>query len=399
MEGLAGKRALVTGGAAGIGRAIALELARSGCDIALIDVDAGKAETTAARGARAGAQGCRCRRAMCPTRARCARRWRSLPASPSTSSSTMPASAGSAPLLTMSEKDWRETMAINVDGIFNVSRAVVPDMVARKRGAVVNLASWLGRRGQPPFGAYAASKFAVIGLTQALAQEVAASGVRVNAVCPGLIGGTPMRDALDDASEAAGLPRSTERAKAIPMGRAGTPEEVAKVVAFLASDAAAYVSGAAYDVTGSDVDELSCGAISSWHRGGRADMLAVNKTRGSTHERPRQASQAARRGRASPIADRAGLRGPGLLRRRSRPARPAGDLPARRRAREAHPAVQAPRRARRRAPRSARAHGRQARAGAAPARSPWAATRTGSSITRPTARWRRSPSATSSSTP
>ncbi len=153
-------------------------------------------------------------------------------------------------LLTISDKDWRDTFAVNVDGVFNVTRAVVPGMVERKRGAVVNLASWLGRRGHPAFSAYAATKFAVVGMTQSLAPEVAPHGVRVNAVCPGLIGGTPMRDALDATSQAAGLPRAEERAKSIPLGRIGTPEDVAKVVAFLASDEAAYVTGACYDVTG-----------------------------------------------------------------------------------------------------------------------------------------------------
>ena len=137
-----------------------------------------------------------------------------------------------------------------MDGVFNVARAVVPGMVERKRGAVVNLASWLGRRGHPAFSAYAATKFAVVGMTQSLAPEVAPHGVRVNAVCPGLIGATPTRDALDATSEAAGLPRAEERAKSIPLGRIGTPEDVAKVVAFLASDEAAYVTGAAYDVAG-----------------------------------------------------------------------------------------------------------------------------------------------------
>jgi NAD(P)-dependent dehydrogenase (short-subunit alcohol dehydrogenase family) len=251
MEGLAGKRALVTGGAAGIGRAIALELARSGCDIALIDVDVDKANATAAeiralgRDARATAGDV--------SDAGSVRTALAALGEATAPFDVLINNAGIArlgSLLTMPEKDWRDTSAVNVDGTFNVSRAVVPGMVTRKRGAVVNLASWLGRRGVPPFGAYAASKFAIIALTQTLAVEVAASGVRVNAVCPGLIGGTPMREALDEASQAAGLPRAAERARAIPMGRAGTPEEVAKVVAFLASDAAAYVTGAAYDVTG-----------------------------------------------------------------------------------------------------------------------------------------------------
>jgi NAD(P)-dependent dehydrogenase (short-subunit alcohol dehydrogenase family) len=251
MEGLEGRRALITGGAAGIGRAIALKLAREGCDIALIDIDGSAAAATAAeiralgRDAKAAAG--------------------DVSSAESVRAAVTRLAGGGAPidilvnnagiarlgsLLTVSEKDWRDTFAVNVDGVFNVTRAVVPGMVERRRGAVVNLASWLGRRGHPAFAAYAATKFAVIGITQSLAPEVAPFGVRVNAVCPGLIVGTPMREALDEASASAGLPRSEERAKAIPIGRAGTAEDVAKVVAFLASDESAYVTGAAYDVTG-----------------------------------------------------------------------------------------------------------------------------------------------------
>ncbi len=251
MEGLKGKRALVTGGAAGIGRAIALELAREGCDIALIDIDGPAAEATAAeiralgREASAAAGDVSSAESVRSAVARLADNGAPI--------DILINNAGIArlgSLLTIPEKDWHDTFAVNVDGTFNVTRAVVPGMVARRRGAVVNLASWLGRRGHPAFAAYAATKFAVIGMTQSLAPEVAPFGVRVNAVCPGLIVGTPMREALDAVAAGAGLPPSEERAKAIPIGRAGTPEDVAKVVAFLASDAAAYVTGAAYDVTG-----------------------------------------------------------------------------------------------------------------------------------------------------
>jgi NAD(P)-dependent dehydrogenase (short-subunit alcohol dehydrogenase family) len=251
MEGLAGKRALITGGAAGIGRAIALKLAREGSDIALLDIDGRAAEATAVEVRALG------------------RSAQAVAGDVSDAASVRAAlaslAAGGAPfdilvnnagiarlgsLLTISERDWRDTFAVNVDGVFNVTRAVVPGMVERKRGAVVNLASWLGRRGHPAFSAYAATKFAVVGMTQSLATEVAPSGVRVNAVCPGLIGGTPMRDALDATSEAAGLPSAAERAKSIPISRIGTPEDVANVVAFLASDEAAYVTGACYDGAG-----------------------------------------------------------------------------------------------------------------------------------------------------
>jgi NAD(P)-dependent dehydrogenase (short-subunit alcohol dehydrogenase family) len=251
MQGLAGRRALVTGGAQGIGRAIAVALARAGCDVALIDVDAAAGQATVAEIRALG-------RAATAAAADV-----SDPASVRAGIDTVTASgspfdilinnAGIArlgSLLEISERDWRDSFAVNVDGLFHVTRAVVPGMVARRRGAVVNLASWLGRRGNPHFAAYAASKFAVIGLTQSLAAEVAPFGVRVNAVCPGIIVGTPMRAAIDAASKEVGLAATEERVAAIPLRRAGSPEEVAQVVLFLASDAAAYVTGAAYDVSG-----------------------------------------------------------------------------------------------------------------------------------------------------
>jgi 2-hydroxycyclohexanecarboxyl-CoA dehydrogenase len=251
MPGFTGKRALVTGAAQGIGRAIGLELARQGCDIALLDVDGAAAEVTAADIRALGrAATVALGDVAVAASVRAAVTALEADGAPCDILINNAGIARLGSLLSISEGDWRDTFAVNVDGIFNVSRMVVPGMVERRCGAVVNLASWLGRRGNPIFAAYAASKFAVIGMTQSLAAEVAPFGVRVNAVCPGIIADTPMRSGLEGAGAAAGLPPIEQRAKTIPLGRAGTPDEVAKVVAFLASDAALYVTGAAYDVSG-----------------------------------------------------------------------------------------------------------------------------------------------------
>jgi NAD(P)-dependent dehydrogenase (short-subunit alcohol dehydrogenase family) len=123
-------------------------------------------------------------------------------------------------------------------------------MTTRGRGSIVNIASWSGKAGAPYFGPYCASKFAVIGLTQSLAKEVAAQGIRVNAVCPGIVAGTEMRAQVDAEARALGRPTSTDRVGWIPLGRLGEAEDVAGVVAFLASDDARYMTGQALNVTG-----------------------------------------------------------------------------------------------------------------------------------------------------
>jgi 3-oxoacyl-[acyl-carrier protein] reductase/sorbitol-6-phosphate 2-dehydrogenase len=106
------------------------------------------------------------------------------------------------------------------------------------------------KKGVPTHAAYSASKFAVIGLTQSMAGEMGEHGIRVNAVGPGIIVGTQMRRELEDMNNAQGLPDVDTRVKTVPLRRAGYPKEVAGVVAFLASDEAAYMTGQAVNITG-----------------------------------------------------------------------------------------------------------------------------------------------------
>lgn len=143
---------------------------------------------------------------------------------------------------------WDETIATNVSAVFRLSRAALPHL-RRTRGAIVNIASDWGLRGGERAAAYCASKGAVVLMTRAMARDCAGDGIRINAVCPGDTD-TPMITAeiaqrgLDEASTRA------EHDAAIPLGRMGRPEEIAKLVRFLASDEAGYMTGAAVPIDG-----------------------------------------------------------------------------------------------------------------------------------------------------
>ena len=148
-------------------------------------------------------------------------------------------------LLDLGPDDWSATFAVNLDAMVHLCRAVLPIMVAAGQGAIVNTASQWGLSPAPGHVAYNTSKAAVVSFTQSLARDYAPAGVRVNAVCPGEIF-TPMVEA--------NLARNG-RTKAdldalVPYGRVGMPEEVAALVAFLASDEAPYLCGAAVELTG-----------------------------------------------------------------------------------------------------------------------------------------------------
>lgn len=147
-------------------------------------------------------------------------------------------------------RDWKDSIDVNLTGTFLMCREVVRGMVADGRGSVVNMASWLGKSGVANYGSYCVSKFGILGLTETLALECARHGVRVNAVCPGTIMETGMRDAADKRSRELGLSVAKEREDNIPIGRVGTPDDVTDVVLFLMSRAARYMTGQAINVSG-----------------------------------------------------------------------------------------------------------------------------------------------------
>lgn len=142
-------------------------------------------------------------------------------------------------LLWMEQDDWYKVMKTNLDSFYNVTRPLLQPMVVHKRGRIVNMASLSGQKGLPGQTNYSAAKGGIIAATKALAQEVAARKVTVNAVAPGFIR-TDMVEGLDEA----------ELKKNIPAKRFGEPEEVAELVAFLVSDKAAYINGQTIGING-----------------------------------------------------------------------------------------------------------------------------------------------------
>src|SRR5579871_2746773 len=234
MYDLSGRVGLVTGGGGGIGREIARRLAGEGMAVTVLDRDA-----AAARAAAAEINGLgviadvtaedEVSRAVETAIKRFGR------------IDLLVNNAGicwTGPALDMPLATLRAMLAVNVEGVFIVSRAVLPHMITRRSGVIVY------------FAGYSASKFAVIGLTQALAREMAPYNIRVNAICPGIVVETAMRRALETQQRHYGLPQTAEREKSIPLGRVSVPADVAKAAAFLASDEAGYITGESINLSG-----------------------------------------------------------------------------------------------------------------------------------------------------
>ncbi len=241
---LDGKVAVVTGGSRGIGRAIALRLAAEGADLAICarTVEAAGAVATEIEGL---ARRCLVRQVDV--------------ANAQQASELIEATIGELGrldvlvnnagitrdglLMRMKEEDWDEVLAINLKGAFNCAKAAVRPMLKARGGRIINITSVVGLQGNAGQANYAASKAGLIGLTKSLARELASRGITANAVAPGLVPDTGMTGELaEDIQE--------QMLAGVPLGRAGTPEDVAHAVAFLASEQAAYITGQVLAVDG-----------------------------------------------------------------------------------------------------------------------------------------------------
>jgi len=249
-----GEAAVVTGASHGIGEAIALELARNGLDVAVFDIDAAAGEETTAaireRGAAASVHEVDVadeRAVECAVEAALDRHGR-VDVLVNSAGIQLPGE-----IVDYDADDWDRQFAVNTRGSFLPSKHVARRLIERGDGGrIVNVASQVGKRPSPGIAAYSASKAAVIAFTRALAEELADHDVTVNAVCPGKI----ETGLLEQWADRQSVPREElfERvaAEEIPRGRLGTPEDVAALVAFLASEAADFVTGQAVNVTGGE---------------------------------------------------------------------------------------------------------------------------------------------------
>jgi len=231
-----GKRALVTGAGSGIGEAVARGLHAEGAEVLLADVRAESVEAVAAE------LGERVTPVTLDVRDEQAVR------SVAGDLDVLANVAGIGSTTTAPETaldTWEDVFAVNARGTFLCCKHAIPAMVARGGGSIVNMGSVAGLVGLRNRAAYCASKGAVVALTRALAIDHVADGVRVNAVCPGTVDSPWVRRLVEDVGESLDALRARQ-----PMGRLGTPDEIAAAVLYLASDDAAFVTGTAFVIDG-----------------------------------------------------------------------------------------------------------------------------------------------------
>jgi NAD(P)-dependent dehydrogenase (short-subunit alcohol dehydrogenase family) len=248
---LSGRTAFVTGGATGIGKAIATALVDHGVRIAIADLDAKGAAATAkdlGRGAVAVTVDVRQRASVEAAFGEARRLLGDI--------DILIANAGVSTMaraVDLTDEEWDFNFAVNTRGIFLTNQIAARYFLERGRGVIVNTASLAAKIGAPLLAHYSASKFAVLGWTQALARELAPSGIRVNAVCPGFVKtGMQSREVVWEAKLRDMTPEEVlaDYVRQTPLGRIEEPEDVAGVVVFLCSDAARFMTGQGINVTG-----------------------------------------------------------------------------------------------------------------------------------------------------
>ncbi len=244
---------VVTGAAAGLGRVIAATFAREGANVFILDRDPATATlaSLASFGVRTGSAPCDVtREAEVIAGVKAAATWCNGAIDMLVNNAGF---NGVCQLVKdMRLEDWNRTMAINITGTMLVTREVIPYMEARRSGRICNLSSNVGRRGLPYRGDYVCTKWAMLGLTQTLALELAPHGIRVNAVCPGPIEGDRIEQVMDMHAAAEGKSRAEMRSaweQAAPMKRFAKPEEVAAQIAFLCSDDSSCMTGQGLNAT------------------------------------------------------------------------------------------------------------------------------------------------------
>jgi 3-oxoacyl-[acyl-carrier protein] reductase len=240
---LEGRTALVTGGSRGIGREIARRVAAAGAEVIVAARGLEGARAVADEIARAGGRATAVAVDISDDESvRCA------VAELQKAYDTIPLLVNNAGivrdslLLRMKKQDWDEVIATNLTGVYRLCRALVPPMVRARSGRIVNVTSVVGRAGNPGQANYAAAKAGVEGLTRSLARELASRNITVNCVAPGFID-TDMTRALNEGARS----RLVEQ---VPLGRLGTPADVAAAVLFLLGEGASYITGITIDVNG-----------------------------------------------------------------------------------------------------------------------------------------------------
>ncbi len=246
MPSLSGKRALISGAASGIGQAIAQAFAQEGAAVALADLDTARGEAAAHEiGGRALFVACDVTRAADCTQAvaRTVEAFGGLDILVNAAGIIVRRS-----VLDLDEADWDRVMDVNAKSVYLMCRAAIPVMQAAGGGSIVNISSGWGLVGGPNAAAYCASKGAVVQLTRATAIDMGPHRIRVNCLCPGDTDTPMLREEARQLGQSEGtfLAQSAGR----PLGRIGTPEEIAQAALFLASDASSYVTGAALVVDG-----------------------------------------------------------------------------------------------------------------------------------------------------